>query len=786
MAASPALLVDILLGVVAAAVLLGALAVAWRSGDRGVVLDAAMLGTGVAVTAWAVSAGLWPSRAVDVAALCRTVAAVASLGLALPTVSALRSRWRRVAAAAALLAHAAAQAGALGGESVRWPVPVAARAVTAARTTSAAPLLLIGLQAADISVSPRPLVLGWVVMVLLAAVRSVDLSTRLARERAEHDAVQRFQGAFEQALVGMALIETEGEHRGRLSEVNDAMCRTYRMERADLVGQPIEMLIGARPEARASGGAGSGPERRQRDRPMAGVLDRLREQRRVALPAEVPLVTADSRDAWGVVSLSLTDGIGSAQAVLQIEDVTERRVAREALSHLSMQDPLTGLANRRHLDDRLATALARAERTATPVALLLLDLVRFAAVNERHGAQVGDELLVEVGARLRAVTRPADVVTRLDADHFAVLLEELNSVADVPTVAERIISALAKPYQARDSQISVIAALGVAVATSAPRELLADAQLALDRAKLTRSARPVFFDEELRTRAVDRASIADELRAALLGTGLRVVYQPVVAIPGIGSAVRPVIGWEALLRWDRRGSAGASREQSPGAFLDIAEESGLIVAIGQRVLEIALAALAVLPAPAGTTSATMGVNFSYPQLVRPDAAARVIRAVETARLDPDQLQIEVTESVLVDGGDDVLATLRRLREHGVRIALDDFGTGHSSLSLLRRLPIDAVKIDTSLIAALERSRSDVQVVAGLVQLASGLGLAVVAEGVETADTDQVVQRLGVNAAQGWRYGKPMPAPWPHAEPLFAPLGSQRRPMPAASPGVAAP
>ncbi len=797
---------------VAAAVGLGVTA----GNDRGSLLDAGILAVGTAMGAWVISRTLAPGADVDVSAIAAVAVSAGVVGVVLTVLGTVRvaatRRWLAVAAVAYLVARLGEFAAGLDqtagldggiddgsggaaaglvlrlgadvftvvaalGVAAAWlrPAVVAevlgggpAREVPMGRAAllvfgwTAPPLLLAALQLADVALDPRPLIIGWVVMAVLAAARVVDVSAHVARVRADRDASLRFRAAFDEAVVGMALVELDGPAAGTISEVNATLGRIYGTDRESLIGLHVEQLVADAPSV----------GRRQQDRPLAGVISRLQAERRVQLPAEVSLVTFDDRPAWGVLSLSTADGVDRRQAVLQVDDVTERRVSRERLSHLSMHDPLTGLANRRLLDDRLAAAVARAARTGVVVAVLVVDLDQFAAVNIRHGAEAGDEVLVEAGSRLRAVTRPADVVARVGADRFAILLDGLGGDTDALTIADRVRTAVARPFHLGVADVTVSAGIGLALGgTGSSPDLFADATLALARAKIIGPGRVVVFDDALRVQVSDRARLVADLREAVGGSGLRVVYRPVVALD-VG---RDVLGWVAEPRWDRPGLGVATmtRELSIADFGEVAEASGLIVGIGQRTLELSLAALPVLGNAAGITDPAMTVSVSARQFGAGGLAARVARAVETAGVDPARLCLAVTEPVVNAGGEDVLATLRDLRTQGVQVWLDAFGTGHTSLTHLRRLPIDVLSLDASLVAGLDRGGADVEVVVGIVQLATGLGVGVMAGGVHAAAQDGVLARLGVRAAHGDLYGGPSPAPWPGGEPGFGPHPVQR-------------
>ncbi|MEI4273557.1 bifunctional diguanylate cyclase/phosphodiesterase [Klenkia sp. LSe6-5] len=410
-------------------------------------------------------------------------------------------------------------------------------------------------------------------------------------------------------------------------------------------------------------------------------------------------------------------------------------------------DPLTGLGNRR----RLAEATARVLGTGTPVSVLFVDLDGFKAVNDSRGHVVGDALLVEVAARLRAGVRADDLVVRVGGDEFAVLVP--GPVERAVEVARRLQSAVRYPVQLTGRPATVTASVGVASTSSAARRdadlLLRNADLAMYQAKATGRDKVVTFVPGMAQAASDRASLAEDLTVALAaGDQLHVHYQPVVTLPG-----GDVHGYEALVRWQHptRGPV------APLQFVPIAEQTGTVVALGawvlRRATRDAAAGLAGQPGPS-----RVAVNVSAVQLADAGFVQSVRDALADSGLPARRLVLEVTESLLADDLDTASARLQELRDLGVRIAIDDFGTGYSSLSYLRRLPVDVVKVDRSFVADLARGGAATTLVASVVELARSLALDVVAEGVETPEQLATLVELGCTYAQGYLLGRPAPLP----------------------------
>ncbi|MER3439206.1 MAG: diguanylate cyclase [Chloroflexota bacterium] len=440
-----------------------------------------------------------------------------------------------------------------------------------------------------------------------------------------------------------------------------------------------------------------------------------------------------------------------ARIVGTLHDITERKRLEEQLAHRAFHDPLTDLPNRALFLLRLDEALARVPDGQPPIAVLFLDLDRFKLINDTLGHEAGDQLLIAVADRLRDSVRPADIVARLGGDEFTILLEDIVEDQEAAQVARRIIESMTKPVVVLGSKEMVIStSIGIVRPGLEHRrgaDILRDADTALYRAKEGGRNRYAFFDATMGAVARERLALEADLRRALERGELRVLYQPKIdLVSGQPVAV------EALVRW-------AHPERGwvpPLVFIPIAEETGLIGEIGSWVLETACREAVgwgrVLPNPP-----VLSVNFSSRQLYDPALPTRVAHALEESGLPPARLRLEVSESAAMKNADATAATLRALQKIGVRVVIDDFGTGTSSLSSLQRFPVDTLQIDQSLIAALGHSRDATTIAQAVVGLAHGLGLAVMAEGVERPDQLALLRALGCEQAQGNLFCPPIVA-----------------------------
>ncbi|HEV2634337.1 MAG TPA: EAL domain-containing protein [Actinocrinis sp.] len=455
-----------------------------------------------------------------------------------------------------------------------------------------------------------------------------------------------------------------------------------------------------------------------------------------------------------VRSDDLRDDETVAGLALTLRDVTEQRRLEGELTHYAYHDPLTGLANRRRVQDRIDQAIVRAEANGQIAYLLLLDLDDFKDVNDTKGHGVGDDLLVAVAERLGAGLRPGDLAARLGGDEFTVLLQNVARAQDVEALAERLTRAFDRPFVLSENSVVTGASIGIAttVESHSAEELLRNADLALYAAKADGKRRWRRYEPGLHDTAVERTVLRESLARAITDQTITLHYQPVVEL-GDGR----VSGFEALARWPHavRGMI------NPDQFIPLAEETGQILPLGRLLLRQAVTdAAAWNQGGARTPPLTIAVNVSIQQFRDPGFADEVIALLEAAGLPPELLVLELTESELMRQHDDqARKTLTMFKDRRVRIAIDDFGTGYSSLSYLRDLPIDLLKIDKSFIANITSSPEQAALVEGIIRIADALELYVVAEGVETQAQWDLLGSTDCAYGQGYLFSRPMPADW---------------------------
>ena len=428
------------------------------------------------------------------------------------------------------------------------------------------------------------------------------------------------------------------------------------------------------------------------------------------------------------------------------EDITERRRAESQIAYMAHHDALTDLANRVLFRERLDQALVLAQRKGATIAVLCLDLDRFKDVNDSLGHETGDALLKAVSRRLRSCVREGDMVARLGGDEFAVLRVATTEPHDCAQLASRIINAISAPYEVEGQEIVIGTSVGIALAIEgklAPDQILKHADLALYRAKSDRRGTYRFFEPEMDAQLQARRLLEADLRKALANQEFELAYQPQINIRR-----NEITGFEALLRWyhPERGAV------SPAEFIPVAEDIGLISAVGDWVIEQACAEAATWP-----YGIKVAVNLSPVQFRNRTLVQSVSRALARSGLAPSRLELEITESVLLQDNDATLATLHQLRELGVCIAMDDFGTGYSSLSYLRSFPFDKIKIDQSFVRELTSRADCLAIVQSITRLGSSLGMITTAEGVETEEQYLHLQAAGCTEVQGYYFGRPGPA-----------------------------
>ncbi|CAO4174873.1 Bifunctional diguanylate cyclase/phosphodiesterase [Methylorubrum populi] len=458
---------------------------------------------------------------------------------------------------------------------------------------------------------------------------------------------------------------------------------------------------------------------------------------RAARTLSAPLTLAGDRRVDAALTPLSVGGFA-----LTFEDVTER--IRGAA--LARQEPLTGLCNRVGLHDHLHAALAEAARTGAPLAVLMLDLDRFKAVNDTLGHPVGDALLRKVAERLHKATRRGDVVARLGGDEFAILQAGAEQPQAAETLARRLVDLVGRTYVVEGHMLNVGVSVGIAIAPADGQDaddLLKHADLALYRAKAEGRATYRFFEPAMNVQMQARRSLEIDLRRALALRQFTLAFQPQIRLE-----TGEVVGFEALLRWTHpeRGPV------SPALFIPLAEEIGVIVGIGEWALRAACREAAGWAQPA-----SVAVNLSPVQFRGGKLVETVMNVLAQTGLDPARLELEITEGALLENTDDVLAVLNGLRALGVKISMDDFGTGYSSLSYLQKFPFDKIKIDQSFVRGMEGNAECGAIVRAIARLGASLGMRTTAEGVETTSQLDAIRAEGCTEVQGYLTGRPMPA-----------------------------
>jgi diguanylate cyclase (GGDEF)-like protein/PAS domain S-box-containing protein len=434
-----------------------------------------------------------------------------------------------------------------------------------------------------------------------------------------------------------------------------------------------------------------------------------------------------------------------------LTDIHSRKMTEQQLLHDAMHDALTDLPNWALFMDRLGIAIAQTKRREEhQFAVLFLDLDRFKNINDSLGHAVGDLLLISIARRFRAFLRPGDTVARLGGDEFAILADAIESPSDATRIAERINEELARPFDLQGHEVFTSASIGIALSSTGydrPEEVLRDADTAMYRAKSLGKARHAIFDQEMHRRAVALLSLETDLRRAVRRDEFRVHYQPIVALSS-----GMLEGFEALVRWQHP----ARGLVYPEEFITVAEETGLIVPLGWKVLHEACGQIVAWQKrfPFGE-HLTISVNLSGKQFRQPELVERIREILAESSLEPSRLCLEITESMIMAHADSAVDKMRRLRDLGVELHIDDFGTGYSSLSYLHRLPTHTVKIDRSFVRRMSERNGKSQIVGTIVTLARNLGMRVAAEGLETAEQLARLRQLECEYGQGFFFSKPL-------------------------------
>ena len=444
-----------------------------------------------------------------------------------------------------------------------------------------------------------------------------------------------------------------------------------------------------------------------------------------------------------------TDALARANEKLTVE-VDERSQAEDRARHMSLHDALTGLPNRRLLEDRLTQSLAQARREGWQVAVMFLDLDRFKSINDTLGHAVGDDILCEMAQRLKRVLRESDTVARVGGDEFVVVLLHAHVDVEIAPIAAKLMAELSAPCMVGERELRVTPSIGVSVFPvdgDDPARLLSYADAAMYHAKANGRRNVQFYAATMSASLQARLKLETDLHQAISRSEFELHYQP-----RIDFASGQINGYEALLRWHHPESGLIA----PGVFIPIAEESGLILPIGEWVITEACQQMKRWDG-AGYAVKSMAVNLSARQFLDRKLAQLVRAAIDDAGLDPARLEFEITESILMANTEETIAVFAELRALGVKLSIDDFGTGFSSLAYLKRFHVDNLKIDHSFVRDIGTDPDDAAIVRAIVSMAQSLQLRVVAEGVETREQYEYLAACGCEEAQGYYFARPLPA-----------------------------
>jgi diguanylate cyclase (GGDEF)-like protein/PAS domain S-box-containing protein len=462
--------------------------------------------------------------------------------------------------------------------------------------------------------------------------------------------------------------------------------------------------------------------------------------------------TKDSREVSVLFSASVmhdTDGIANG-IVCVAQDITVRKSLENQLTHQALHDPLTKLANRVLFRNRVEHALARVDRNHEPVAVLFLDLDNFKTVNDTLGHDAGDALLISVAERLTACLRASDTIARLGGDEFAILAESIHSLEEVTLIAERLNDILRTPFTLEGKEMLVRTSIGIAISAGKHEnieDLLRNADVAMYKAKSLGKDGYVMFETKMREDLLEQVEFEADLRRAIERREFVLHYQPIINLQ-----TEEMIGMEALVRWNHpeRGLI------SPDKFIPVAEETGLIVPLGQWILEEACRQARSWQIEFNNRqNLSITVNLSNKQIQEESLVRVVASALSDSGLSANHLILEITENTMLQETESVISKLNELKDLGVKLAIDDFGTGYSSLSYLQRFPIDVLKIDKSFIDKLNQGREGAAVARAIITMSETLHLKTIAEGIETINQNSVLQSLGCEFGQGYHFSKPL-------------------------------
>ncbi|MBA2504299.1 MAG: EAL domain-containing protein [Pyrinomonadaceae bacterium] len=567
--------------------------------------------------------------------------------------------------------------------------------------------------------------------------KNVEASNAQAEQAERHvealrESEERFRSAFDYATIGMALVSPEG----RWLQVNHSLCEILGCTEEELLSDNFQNATHAED--------------------VESVLCNVNK----LLEGKIPSYQTQKRYlhklghvVWAHLGVSLIRDSqdNSTRLLFQVQDITDRKRAEDQLVHDAFHDALTGLPNRALFMDHLTMAINRSKRNDERLfAALFLDLDRFKIINDSLGHMVGDQLLVGIARRLESCLRPCDTVARLGGDEFTILLEDLGDASEAAEVAHRVQQELATPFNLSGHEVFTGASIGIALSTigyERAEDLLRDADTAMYRAKTLGKKRHEMFDKGMHDHAMSLLQLETDLRRAVERNEFVLQYQPIVSIE-----TQMIHGFEALVRWQHpeRGFI------PPAEFIPMVEETGLIIPIGQWVLNEACRQMRewqdtfLFSAPL-----TMSVNLSGKQFTQPDLIEQISRTLRDTGLDPRSLKLEITESMVMENVETTVEMLQQIRALGVELSIDDFGTGYSSLSYLHRFPINTLKIDRSFVSCMNDNSENFEIVRTIITLARSLEMDVVAEGVESRNQLEQLRNLECDYAQGFLLSQPL-------------------------------
>ena len=568
---------------------------------------------------------------------------------------------------------------------------------------------------------------------------------RSSGEGSHHGVVLTFtdvterQHAEEQLRLAFEVINhtSEGvmvsDAQHRILSINPALERMIGLRNAQIIGRPSGAFVRALDDAS-----------------FAAVNDALVSGRPWQGEVRLKKKTGRSLHSWAAIAVVRDNENRIKHHISVFSDMTERKEAQERIEFLAHHDPLTGLPNRLLLRDRVAQALAQALRMQNRVALMFLDLDRFKTINDSLGHPVGDALLKEVVERLRTCVRDTDTICRQGGDEFIILLNDVRDSEAVSRIAEKIHLRMTEPVLVGKHQLSTSFSIGIALGPDDASDfdtLLQKADTAMYHAKEAGRNSHRFFTEQMNRQVVEHLTLENKLRRALDNREFVLYYQPQIDL-----AEGRIVGVEALIRWN----SPEDGLVSPGRFIPVAEASGLIAPIGAWVLREACRQARAWQ-DAGLPPFVVAVNLSAMQFKRPDLINTVINALVLADLDSQWLELELTESILIQDAESTVDSVRRLKALGVKLSVDDFGTGYSSLAYLKRFAVDKLKIDQSFVRDLGHDPEDSAIVRAIVQMAHSMKLTTIAEGVETQELADLLRLFHCDEAQGFWLAKPLPA-----------------------------